>query len=49
MITFIPKIDSGMASSVKATVAAMGNPLHGSVWSYQTQQLMILRYVFAVV
>ena len=33
MGTFIPKIDSGMASSVKASVAAMGNLLHGSVWS----------------
>jgi hypothetical protein len=46
---FIPKIDSGMASSVKVSVAAMGNLLHGSVWSYPTQQLMILRCVFAVV
>ena len=37
---------SGMASSVKASVAVMENLLHGSVWSYQTQQLMILRSVY---
>jgi hypothetical protein len=35
-----------MASSVKASVAAMVNLLHGSVWSYQTQRLMILRSVY---
>ena len=37
---------SGMASSVRVSVAAMENLLHGSVWSYQTQQLMILRSAY---
>ena len=48
-ITFVVEINSGMVSSVKVCVAAMENLLHGSVWSYPTQQLMILRCVFAVV
>jgi hypothetical protein len=48
MAAFIPMIDSGMASSVKVCVAAMVNLLRGSVWSYQIQQLMILRCVFAL-
>ena len=39
---------SGMVSSVKVSVAAMENLLHGSVWSYPTQQLMILRYAFVL-
>ena len=49
MTTFTLKMYSGMASSVKASVAAMENLLHGSVWTYQTHQLMILRCAFAVV
>ena len=48
-ITCILMTHSGMASSVKVSVAAMESLLHGSVWSYQTQQLMILRCVVAVV
>ena len=39
---------SGMASSVRVSVAAMENLLHGSVWSYQTQQLTILRCAFVI-
>ena len=38
---------SGTASSVKVSAAAMENLPHGSVWSYQTQRLTILRCVFA--
>ena len=49
MTTFTLKMYSGMASSVKASVAAMENLLHGSVWTYQTHQLTILRCAFAVV
>ena len=45
-ITCTPLTLSGMAISVKASVAAMENLLHGSVWTYQTQQLMILRSAF---
>ena len=41
-------IDSGMGSSVKASVAAMGNLLHGSAWCYPIQRLMILRCASAV-
>ena len=47
-VIYTQEIDSGMVSSVKVSVAAMENLLHGSVWSYPTQQLMILRYAFAV-
>ena len=43
VITFTPLIHSGMGSSVKVSVVAMENLLHGSVWSSQIQQLMILR------
>ena len=46
--TSIVKIHSGMVRSVKASVAAMENLPRGSVWSYQAQQLMILRCEFAV-
>ena len=46
--TCIVETDSGTVSSVEVSVAAMENLLHGSVWSYQTQQLMILRCAFAV-
>ena len=49
MIIFTLKIHSGMASSVKVSVVAMENFLHSSAWSYQIQQLMILRCAFAVV
>ena len=42
LITCTPLTLSGMAGSVKASVAVMGNLLHGSVWTYQTQLLMIL-------
>ena len=31
-------IHSGTGSSVKVSVAVMGNLLHGSVWSFPTQQ-----------
>jgi hypothetical protein len=48
VITSTAVIHSGMASSVKVSVAAMGNPLRGSVWSYQTQRLTILKCVFAM-
>ena len=47
-ITSTVVIHSGMASSVKVSVVAMEN-LHGSVWSYRTKQLMILRCAFAKV
>ena len=32
-VSYTLPIDSGMGSSVKVSVAAMGNILHGSVWS----------------
>ena len=37
MAAFTLKIDSGMAGSVKVSVAKMGNLLHGSVLSYPIQ------------
>ena len=46
-ILFTPLMLSGMASNVKVSVAAMENLLHGSVWSYPTQQLTILRCTYA--
>ena len=46
-IIYIWLILSGTVSSVKVSVAAMENLLHGSVWSYPIQQLMILRCKFA--
>ena len=33
VLTYTPPILSGMGSSVRASVAAMENLLHGSVWS----------------
>ena len=44
--TCTPLTLSGMASSVKASVAVMENLLHGSVWTYQPQQLMILKFAY---
>ena len=48
---YTPVILSGTASSVikKASVAVMESLLRGSVWSYQTQQLMILRCAYVEV
>ena len=46
-VIYTPPIHSGMVSSVKASVAAMESLLHGSVWSYPTQQLMISKCVCA--
>ena len=46
LVIFTPLTLSGMASSVRVSVAAMENLLHGSVWSYQTQQLMTLRCAY---
>ena len=42
-------IHSGMGSSVKVSVAVMENLLHGSVWSFPTQQLMLLKCAFVLV
>ena len=47
MISYTTPTHSRMVSSVKVSVAAMENLLHGSVWSYSTQHLMILRCAFA--
>ena len=47
MTSYTTLTPSGLVSSVKVSVAAMENLLHGSVWSYPTQQLMILRCAFA--
>ena len=46
VVIYTPLTLSGMASSVRASVAAMENLLHGSVWSYQIQQLMTLRCAY---
>ena len=43
-----PMIQSEMARSVKASVAAMEDLLHGLVHSYPIQRLTILRCAFAV-
>ena len=46
LIISTPMTHSGMVSSVKASVAAMGSLLHGSVWSYPTQRLTISRSAY---
>ena len=46
LIISTPMTHSGMGSSVKASVAAMGSLLHGSVWSCPTQRLTISRSVY---
>ena len=37
---------SGMGNNVKVSVAVMENLHHGSVWSYQILQMMILKYAY---